>query len=594
MKEILCITTYPPRECGIATFSDDLIRAIEAKFGSSFVIKVCALASRSEQHVYGNQVKYVLDTSEADDFQHTAQKINEDAEIELVLIQHEFGLFAEHDKEFLAFTRLIKIPVVIVFHTVLPHPLRMQKEYLGQLAEACSAVIVMTQTSAEILQKEYDIDRKKINIIPHGTHLVSHKDRKILKEKYKVTGRRILSTFGLLSPGKSIETTLEALPAIVKENPAVLFLIIGKTHPAILKTVGESYREMLKAKVLALGLTDYVRFVNLYLDLPVLLEYLQLTDVYLFTSADPNQAVSGTFVYALSCGCPIIATPIPHALELLKDKSGQIFDFKDSSQLATAANKLLGSEKLRSRMRIAGLQKTAATAWENTAIAYAHLFNRELENEEALVYSLPPVNVDHIKRMSRSFAMIQFSKGNRPDVRTGYTLDDNARALIALCRMYVETKDASCEKYIKKYLDFISHCQHPDGSFLNYVDKDLLFTSQNDEVLLDDSNARAIYALGYFISHRGKFPDVWTEKAVEIFEQTFDLISKMKSPRSIAFIIKGLYYFHQTFPAKEIEELILLSANRLVSYYRQNREDDWRWFEAYLTYDNSILPESLL
>jgi glycosyltransferase involved in cell wall biosynthesis len=594
MKEILCITTYPPRECGIATFSDDLIRAIETKFGGSFAIKICALASRSEQHTYSNQVKYVLDTSETGDFQPTAQKINRDAEIALVLIQHEFGLFAEHDDAFLRFTRLIERPVVIVFHTVLPHPLRTQKTYLLQLVEACTAVIVMTQTSAEILQKEYDIDPAKINIIPHGTHLVSHKDRKILKEKYKVTGRRILSTFGLLSPGKSIETTLEALPAIVKENPAVLFLIIGKTHPAILKTAGESYREMLKARVFALGLTDYVRFVNLYLDLPVLLEYLQLTDVYLFTSADPNQAVSGTFVYALSCGCPIIATPIPHALELLKDKSGLIFDFKDSGQLATAANKLLGSEKIRSRMRIAGLQKTAATAWENTAIAYAHLFNRELSNEEPLVYSLPPVNVDHIKRMSRSFAMIQFSKGNRPDIRTGYTLDDNARALIALCRVYVEMKDASCEKYIKKYLDFIAHCQHPDGSFLNYVDKDILFTSQNEAVLLDDSNARAIYALGYFIAQSGKFPDVWTEKAVGIFEQTFALISKMKSPRSIAFIIKGLCYFHRTFPTKEIEELIRLSSDKLLGYYRKNWDEDWRWFEAYLTYDNSILPESLL
>lgn len=594
MKEILCITTYPPRECGIATFSDDLIRAIETKFDHSFTISVCALASQSEQHVYNKKVKYVLNTSEAGDFQNTVQKINEDAGIGLVLIQHEFGLFAEYDKEFLAFTRFIERPVIIVFHTVLPNPLLPQKKYLGQLIDACSAVIVMTHTSAEILHKEYDIDKEKINIIPHGTHLVSHKDKKILKEKYKVTGRRILSTFGLVSPGKSIETSLEALPAIVKENPTVLFLIIGKTHPAILKTAGETYREMLKAKVVELGLTDYVRFVNLYLDLPVLLEYLQLTDVYLFTSADPNQAVSGTFVYALSCGCPIIATPIPHALELLKDKSGLIVDFKDSGRLAIAANKLLSSEKLRSRMKIAGLQKTAATAWENAAIAYAHLFNRELESGETLIYSLPPINVDHIKRMSTSFAMIQFSKGNRPDIQTGYTLDDNARALIALCRVYVEMKDVSCEKYIKKYLEFISHCQHPDGSFLNYVDKDLLFTSQNDVVLLDDSNSRAIYALGYFISHKGKFPDIWTEKAVDIFEQTFDLISKMKSPRSIAFIIKGLYYFHQAFPMQEIEELILSSADKLVSCYLQNREKNWQWFEAYLTYDNSILPESLL
>lgn len=245
-------------------------------------------------------------------------------------------------------------------------------------------------------------------------------------------------------------------------------------------------------------------------------------------------------------------------------------------------------------MRIAGLQKTAETAWENTAIAYTLLFNKELKKEETLIYSLPPINPDHIKRMSRSFAMIQFSKGNRPDIRSGYTLDDNARALVALCRLYVETKDVSCEKYIKKYLDFIRFCQQADGSFLNYVDKDLTFTPQNDEDKLEDSNARTIYALGYFISQRGKFPDRWTEDAIETFEQTFDMIMGMKSPRSIGFTIKGLFYFQRTFPGSEVIKLITVLADRLISYYRQNREDKWKWFEAYLTYDNSILPESLL
>ncbi|MEA4886283.1 D-inositol-3-phosphate glycosyltransferase [bioreactor metagenome] len=594
MTEIICITTYPPRECGIATFSDDLIHAIETKFACSFTIKVCALASSSEQHIYNDQVKYILDTSKANEYNNIADRINEDSEVKMVLIQHEFGLYAEHKEAFLAFVHCIKKPVLIVFHTVLPHPPLTQKKYLIRLIDGCSAVIVMTQTSAGILEGDYGIEKEKINIIPHGTHLVSHKDKKKLKAKYNVTGRRILSTFGLLSPGKSIETTLEALPAIIKKNPNVLFLIIGKTHPTIIKQVGETYRNMLQNKIIELGITHSVRFVNLYLELPILLEYLQLTDVYLFTSDDPNQAVSGTFVYALSCGCPIIATPIPHALELLKDNSGLIFDFNNSTQLAEATNRLLGNEKLRSKMRIAGLQKTAATAWENTAIAYAHLFNKVLEKEQSLIYSLPPISIAHIKRMSRSFGMIQFSKGNRPDIKTGYTLDDNVRALMALCHVYVKTKDPSCEKYIKKYLTFIRYCQQPDGSFLNYVDKQLAFTTQNAEINLEDSNARAIYALGYFISLRGKFPDVWTEDATEIIEQTFDMIMKMKSPRSIAYIIKGLYHFEQAYPSKEVREMTMHLADQLVHYYHQNAENNWHWFEAYLTYDNSIIPESLL
>ncbi|GHT52204.1 hypothetical protein FACS189440_21830 [Bacteroidia bacterium] len=351
---------------------------------------------------------------------------------------------------------------------------------------------------------------------------------------------------------------------------------------------------MLQAKVAELELTDSVRFVNLYLDLPILLEYLQLTDIYLFTSSDPNQAVSGTFVYALSCGCPIIATPIPHALELLKDNSGIIFDFKNSVQLAHATNRLLSNENLRSKMRIAGLQKTASTAWENSAIAHALLFQETTGKTEPPVYSLPPVNVEHIKRMSHNFAMIQFSKGNRPDIKTGYTLDDNARALMALCKVYAEMKDVSCEKYIKSYLNFIRYCFQPDGSFLNYVHKDIVFTAQNQEVGLEDSNGRAICALGYFISYAGKFPDIWTSEAIHIFKQSFPMITRMQSPRSIAFVLKGLCYYFHKFPEPDISSLISLLADKLVYYYRQNNKDGWSWFEAYLTYDNSILPESLL
>ncbi|WP_321331046.1 glycosyltransferase [uncultured Bacteroides sp.] len=595
MKKIVCISTYPPRECGIATFSHDLIRAILYKFEKSYSIEVCAVESTLEKHSYPEIVKYSLNTSEVEEYIRIADLLNnKDADIDMVLIQHEFGLFIEQEEAFLEFVKSIAKPVVIVFHTVLPKPVRALKHYVQKLTEACSAIVVMTQTSSHILQKEYHVQKEKINIIPHGTHLVIYKDKRSLKEKYDVSGRTVLSTFGLLSPGKSIETTLDALPEIVKENPSVLFLIIGKTHPTIIKTEGEAYREMLEAKVIKLGLTDSVRFVNCYLALPVLLEYLQLTDVYLFTSDDPNQAVSGTFVYALSCGCPIIATPIPHALELLKDKSGIIFNFKDSKQLAKATNRLLSNESLRSRMRITGLQKTMATAWENSAIAHVLLFGKIINEQDELNYSLPPINTEHIKRMSHGFAMIQFSKGNRPDIKTGYTLDDNARALMALCQVYTEKGDTSCEKYIKRYLNFIKYCLLPDGSFLNYVDKELAFTDQNQEVGLEDSNARAICALGYFISQEDKFPNSWVVEAIETIKHTFSMIPHIQSPRSMAFIIKGLSYYHRKYPSPEVSDLIVSLANKLASFYKQSADKEWFWFEAYLTYDNSILSESLL
>lgn len=422
MKEIVCITTYPPQECGIATFSDDLIQAILNKFGESYSIKICALESKLEQHEYEPIVKYTLNTSVSNEFATVAKKIEQNTAIELVCIQHEFGLFREHEELLPIFIKNLGKPVIIVFHTVLPHPTEKQIRYLNELTDTCSAIVVMTQTSARILKEDYLINAGKIEIIPHGTHLVSQMDKRKLKEKYGYSGRQVLSTFGLLSPGKSIETTLDALPGIIKKNPAVLFLIIGKTHPTILKTNGETYRLMLEKKVNELGLEEHVRFINRYLELHVLLEYLQLTDVYLFTSNDPNQAVSGTFVYALSCGCPIIATPIPHALELLENEAGLIFNFRDSTRLTELTNQLLMNRKQQQQMKIVCLQKMAETAWENVAIAYASLFKEKIGFTETLNYSIPPINIEHIKRMSHNFAMVQFSRGNRPDSPQGIPL----------------------------------------------------------------------------------------------------------------------------------------------------------------------------
>lgn len=594
MKEILCLTTYPPRQCGIATFSDDLIQSIHKKFSESYSVKVCAVESSSEQHNYNSIVKYKLNTSDVKQYKELANNINNDAEIKMVLIQHEFGLFKEQETEFLVMLGLIQKPIAIVFHTVLAKPDAESKEYVYRISQSCKMVIVMTNTSALVLQHQYEINTDHITVIPHGTHLVSHQDKKTLKTKYSATSRRVLSTFGLLSAGKSIETTLDALPDIIAVNPTVLFLIIGKTHPSVVKTDGEIYRQMLEEKVVALNLSEHVRFVNEYLELHTLLEYLQLTDIYLFTSCDPNQAVSGTFVYALSCGCQIIATPIPHALELLSDRSGLIFDFKNSEQLSIATNRLLANEAMRSKMRITGLQRIMATAWENSAIAHARLFHKIIGNDEPLHYSLPPINTEHIRRMSQHFGIIQFSKGNRPDLKTGYTLDDNSRALTAICSAFNVTGEIKLRKHIRGYLDFISYCQQPDGSFLNYVDSDRNFTTQNDEVGLEDSNGRAICALGHFIANSDKFPFAWTRYAQQMVQRAIPLLDKIHSPRSIAFILKGLCDYSRKFPSDTISTLIELLANRLVVYYQQHTSPKWHWFEASLTYDNSVLPESLL
>lgn len=597
LSEILFLTSFPPRQCGIATYSQDLIKALNNKFSHSFQVKVCALESENENHTYTDEIKYTLNTDLPGSFLQTAQKINADPAIQIVLVQHEFGFFEKNEKEFIEFLQTLSKPVIIGFHTVLPSPGELLKEKVMAIAAIASSVIVMTKSSANILASEYAIPIEKITVIPHGTHLVTHSDKKELKHKYHLTGRKVLSTFGLLSSGKSIETTLNALPAIIEQNPDVLFLIIGKTHPSVVKKDGERYREMLKEKVEALQLQGHVQFINEFLALPVLLDYLQLTDIYLFTSKDPNQAVSGTFSYAISCGCPVISTPIPHAREVLQNDAGIIIAFENSNQLSNAVTTLLNDEQLRINMGSNGLHKMASTAWENAAIAHTRLFTGISNGQISLRYNLPVVNLEHIKKMTTPFGMIQFARINHPDIESGYTLDDNARALIAICQHYELTADPADIPYIETYFRFIKYCLQPDGYFLNYVNEEKNFTDQNYSTNLEDSNGRALWALGYLISVSHLLPedskDIRAE-AASTMQKALVNVNKIHSTRAMAFVIKGLYYRNTKISSVRSLSLIRQLANRLVQMYRHEAGEKWQWFESYLTYANSILPEAML
>jgi len=594
LPEILFITSYPPRECGIATYSQDLVKALNKKFNRSFKLSICPIESENEQHTYTDEIKYILNKDYPKAFTTLAKFINNDDHIRMVMIQHEFGLFTDCEAELKQFLNVLTKPVVMVFHTVLPHPGESLKEKVLSIANACKTVIVMTNTSSKILTSDYGVAPEKITVIPHGTHLVPHADKEVLKTNYQLSGKKVLSTFGLLGSGKSIETTLDALPAIVEKNPDVLFLIIGKTHPNVVKHEGEKYRKMLEAKVAKLKMEQYVQFINHFLPLPVLLEYLQLTDIYLFTSRDPNQAVSGTFAYAISCGCPIISTPIPHALEVLQEDAGIIIDFEDSLQLAEAVLSLLKDEQLRKNISSNGLHTMASTAWENEAIAHALLLEKITGDEILLHYNIPDINLDHIKKLTTNFGMIQFSKINQPDIDSGYTLDDNARALIAMCQHYELTGDEKDLEYIHIYFNFIKHCQHHEGFFLNYVDEKYSFTEQNNLTNLADANGRAIWAIGYLISISSLLPDALTADAMTAMRTALLSVNKIHSTRAMAFVIKGLYYSNTKNKSQQNVSLIEHLANRLVQMYRHEAETEWQWYESYLTYANSILPEALL
>ncbi len=592
LPKILVVTTFPPRECGIATYSQDLVKALNAKFKKSFDIKICAL--ENGKHNYGNDVDYILETNNPNSYQKLADQINADDSIHLVLIQHEFGLFENNENELLKFLNAIKKSVLIAFHTVLPEPNQQLQQNVVKMSNNADGIITMTNSSATILENDYLVSKEKISVIPHGTHLVEHTDKLILKKKYKLEGRKVLTTFGLLSSGKSIETTLNALPTIIEKKPKVLFLIIGKTHPSVLKHEGEKYRNFLEDKVSALQLQNNVRFVNEYLPLSNLLEYLQLTDIYLFTSKDPNQAVSGTFSYATSCGCPIISTPIPQACEMLKKGTGITIDFENSAQLAKEVNNLLDNKPLRKIISLNGLHQMTPTSWENSALAHAKLFENITQNELSLNYAIPEINLNHLKKMTTNFGIIQFSVINKPDINSGYTLDDNARALIAMCQHYQLTNNANDLELIHKYFDFIQYCFQENGCFFNYVDKKKQFTNQNYQTNLEDSNGRAIWALGYLLSMSDLLPSELVEKARKLIKNSFINVSAIHSTRAMAFTIKGVYYFNLKNNSLTNILIIKQLADRMVQMYKHEADSNWQWFESYLTYANSVLPEALL
>ena len=366
--KMLLVSSYPSRECGLATFSNDIVEAVANVFGDTLPIEVCALENEGQIFEYSEEVKYTLSTSKIDDYRLVAEKINERNDIGLVCIQHEFGLFGgEYGDYILSFILALNKPIITVFHTVLPNPDDKRKKVVHAIADLSDRIVVLTKNSQNILIQDYEVVSAKTVVIPHGNHTVLWEQKEKLKNEFNFSDRIVMSTFGLISENKGIETVLYALPEIVSCYPEVVYLVIGKTHPEILRREGEKYRDSLIEIVKKQNLENNVIFVNEYLDLRELLDYLTLSEIYLFSSKDPNQAVSGTFAYAMSCGCAVISTPIPHAKESLHSENGillngfdQSDEFQDAifrliedveTRIAMGKNAMLSRSGLRSKLR---------------------------------------------------------------------------------------------------------------------------------------------------------------------------------------------------------------------------------------------------
>lgn len=593
--KILFLCSYPPRECGIATYSYDLKQGLRQKFGSNCTIDICALESTFDHFSYPEEVKFILKVDQPAAYAALAKELNGAFGYDVLFIAHEFGLFGGHfGKDLLQFLRLNQTPIILNFHTVLPAPCPDRLEIVNELIALVDSVVCMTEASQQLLQNDYTCPANKCELIAHGTALVAQRNAQQLKIKLGLSGKRTLTTFGLLSRGKSIETALRAMALIKNSFPDFCYVVLGKTHPEIAKLEGEAYRNNLFELTRELGLTDNVHFVDAFVDNQLLEDYLQATDIYLFTSNDRNQAVSGTFAYAMACGCPIVSTAIPQASAAL-GKAGIVVDFDAPQQMAAAIKAIFNDEVLRKDMQQAAFQQSKPSAWPNVALKYMRIFekiNKQLKRNRH--FEVPNYNLNHLKNCTTSIGLVQFCQAETPLLSSGYTLDDNARALIALVEYYALKPDYSVLKNIRIHFEFIERMQLSSGRFINYLDCNERPTSQNEKENLDDANGRAIWALGTFAASHHMFEPTYLEKVHFLMRKSYDMLGYIKSPRAIAFAIKGLVKYKALSQDSLLDALLSQMAKRLESLYLTHSSETHHWFEPQLTYANAVLPEALL
>jgi glycosyltransferase involved in cell wall biosynthesis len=373
--EILFVSTYSPRKCGIATFTADLTKELTHLLKQEFEVSICALDKRANAERYAAPVSMVMDGCRLNSCIAGAEAINQNPAVKMVCIEHEFGLFGGNMGEYiLAFLSLLSKPFIIRFHTVLPHPDKERLKLVRSICLLAEKVIVMTQHSHRLLVEDYDIEPEKLQIIPHGTHPIPPTNRTELKKRFNLQDKKILTTFGLLSPNKGIELGIKAMVKIAAEFPETVYVILGNTHPNLVETEGEMYRESLQRLIEENNLTKNVKLVNEFIPTEQLLNYLSLTDIYFFTSKDPNQAMSGTFMYAMSAGCAIISNAFVLANEMLDEDTGVIIQSGDENALADNAIYLLRNEAERLEMGKKAFIRTRNTLWGTVARKHAMLF----------------------------------------------------------------------------------------------------------------------------------------------------------------------------------------------------------------------------
>ncbi len=602
INRIAFIGNYLPRQCGIATFTTDLCEAVAAEYGKTTCIAL-PVNDIEAGYVYPPHVRFELTEKDIDSYRRAADFLNINS-VDMVCLQHEYGIYGgPAGSHILALLRELRMPIVTTLHTILQNPNPEQQQVLEKVAALSDRLVVMSERGVQFLQKVYGVLPEKIDLIPHGIPDVPFVDPSFHKDLFGVEGKMVLLSFGLLSAKKGIGTVIAALPAIVARYPNVVYIIVGATHPHVLRQDGESYRLSLQWLAQEKGVESHVIFYNRFVSLVELVEFISAADIYITPYLNAEQITSGTLAYTLGAGKAIISTPYWYAEEMLAEERGVLVPFSDPAALAEQVLDLLDNESKRHAMRKRAYLFGRAMIWPQVAHRYMASFERARAERRHFIPSgfavkpldqrpgeLPPLKLSHLHHMTDGTGIIQHANFTVPNYREGYSIDDNARALIVSTHLE-ELGNSEALALASRYLAFVGYAfNNETGRFRNFMDYQRNWLEESGS---EDSHGRTLWALGTVLG-RSNTPALQS-MAGWLFEQALPAILKTTSPRAWAFTIIGIHEYLRRFGgdrrASQVRDEL---AGRLLTLYQNSRSDEWCWYEEGLNYCNAVLPQAML
>jgi glycosyltransferase involved in cell wall biosynthesis len=604
IRKLAFIGDYVPRQCGIATFTHDLREAVAGQHAHTDC-SVIAVKETADACPFPPEVRFEIEEQELEGYFRAADFLNF-SNADLVCLQHEYGIFGgPAGSHILALLRNLHIPVVSTLHTILREPNHDQYRVLKQVAALSARVVVMSERGKRFLKDIYGVPERKIDLIAHGIPDMPFVDPNFYKDKFGVEGKALLLTFGLLSPNKGIEHVLKALPDVIRVYPNFVYIVLGATHPNLLREQGERYRCKLERMTEELGLKDHVIFCNRFVELAELTTFLGAADIYITPYLNPAQSTSGALAYAFGCGKAVISTPYWHAEELLADGRGLLVPFADATAIARAICTLWQDEAGRHAMRKKAYLLGREMIWSHVAHLYMETFRRaRCAPEDAPLRptairthgeadaDLPDLHLDHLLRMTDSTGMFQHACFTIPNFAEGYCTDDNARALLLtvfLEELGLDTPEI--ERAATTYAAFLQAAFDPERRrFRNFMSFERRWLGEAGS---EDCHGRALWALGACIarSRRRKFP-CW---AAQIFDRALPAVVDMGAPRAWAFTLLGIHEYLQRLGGDRLVNQVRETlTRRLLDLYERSATDAWHWFEPVLSYDNARLAHALI